>query len=191
MHFRWLALKGLPPSRILDDVSNSDKSKLPRVRKMNFLNVKSSKTSLNKTSKRLCNGIWQKQLLILKFEKGFFVDQTIFSWLQNMDQVTVKWNSKFEVVKISSRLNKVEKIASKSIVLIALDNKSTLPFILDNFHITMKYLECAPADDPMFSPVKTWVVEDSNGSIADWSINELVVELAAMSVAERVATSNS
>jgi len=29
----------------------------------------------------------QKQLLILKLEKEFLVDQTIFSWLQNMDQV--------------------------------------------------------------------------------------------------------
>ena len=29
------------------------------------------------------------------------------------------------------------KIASKSIVLIAVDNNSTLPFILDNFHITI------------------------------------------------------
>ena len=86
MHFRWLALKGLPPCRILDDARNSDKSKLPRVRKTNLLNVKSSKISLNKTSKTLCNVIWQKQLLILKFEKGFFVDQTTFSWLQNMDQ---------------------------------------------------------------------------------------------------------
>ena len=86
MHFWWLALKGLPPCRILDDARNSDKSKLPRVRKTNLLNVKSSKISLNKTSKTLCNVIWQKQLLILKFEKGFFVDQTTFSWLQNMDQ---------------------------------------------------------------------------------------------------------
>jgi len=41
-----------------------------------------------------CNGtlllivkMQQKQLLILKLEKGFLVDQTIFSWLQNMDQV--------------------------------------------------------------------------------------------------------
>ena len=92
MHFRWLALKGLPPCRILDDARNSDKSKLPRVRKTNLLNVKSSKISLNKTSKTLCNGIWQKQLLILKLEKGFLVDQTIFSWLQNMDQVSVKWS---------------------------------------------------------------------------------------------------
>ena len=27
-----------------------------------------------------------------KLEKGFLVDQTIFSWLQNMDQVSVKWS---------------------------------------------------------------------------------------------------
>ena len=70
MHFRWLALKGLPPCRILDDARNSDKSKLPRVRKTNLLNVKSSKISLNKTSETLGNGIWEKQLLILKLEKG-------------------------------------------------------------------------------------------------------------------------
>ena len=92
MHFRWLALKGLPPWRIRDDASSSDKIKLPRVRKTNILNVKSSKISLNKTSKTLCNGIWEKQLLILKLEKGFLVDQTIFFWLQNMDQVSVKWS---------------------------------------------------------------------------------------------------
>ena len=37
-------------------------------------------------------------------------------------------------------------VPSKSAVLNALDNNSTPPFILDNFHITMKYLECAQAD---------------------------------------------
>ena len=39
-------LKGFPPWRIRDDASNSDKNKLPRVRKTNLL--KSSKISLNK-----------------------------------------------------------------------------------------------------------------------------------------------
>ena len=45
IHFEfrpWLALKGLPPWRILNDASNSDKSKLLQVRKTNSLNVKSS-----------------------------------------------------------------------------------------------------------------------------------------------------
>ena len=75
----------------------------------------------------LCNRIWQKQLLILKFEKGFFLNQIIFSWLQNMDQVNqcqvttyvmlvvfyflnaIKWKAKFEAVKINSKLDKVDK----------------------------------------------------------------------------------
>ena len=43
--------------------------------------------------------------------------------------------------------------------------------------------------DPMFAPVKTGALEDSHGSF-DWSINVVVVELAAMSVVERVTTSN-
>ena len=43
--------------------------------------------------------------------------------------------------------------------------------------------------DPMFAPVKTGEVEDSNGSL-DWSINVFVVKLAEMSVVERVTTSN-
>ena len=42
MHFRWLALKGFPLWRILYDATTSDRSKLPRVRKTNSLNVKSS-----------------------------------------------------------------------------------------------------------------------------------------------------
>ena len=63
-----------------------------------------------------------------------------------MDQVRVKWKSKFEAVKINSKLDIVKNISSKSIVLIAVDNNSTRPFILDNFHITIKCLECAPAD---------------------------------------------
>ena len=91
-HIPWLALKGFPPWRIRDDARNSDKSKLPPVRKTNLFNVKSSKICLNKTSKTLSNGIWQKRLSILKLEKGFLVNQTIFSWLQNMDQVSVKWS---------------------------------------------------------------------------------------------------
>ena len=61
----------------------------------------------------------------------------------------------------------------------ALDNNSMLHFILDIFHITMKY----------FAAVKTGVVEDSNGSL-HWSINEIVVEWAATSVVKRVTTSN-
>ena len=73
----WLAPKGLPPWRILDDARNSDKSKLPLVRKQ-FIDVKSPYISLHKTSKKLFNGIWQKQLLILKFHKGFFVISVAF-----------------------------------------------------------------------------------------------------------------
>ena len=104
------ARKGLSLCSILDDASNSDKSKLPRVRKTNLLNVKSSKISLNKTSKTLCNGIWQKQLLILKFEKGFFVNQYFLDykiWIKSV--INVKWKSKFEAVKINSKLDKVDK----------------------------------------------------------------------------------
>ena len=46
-----------------------------------------------------------------------------------------------------------------------------------------------PLMDPMFAGVKIGAVEDSNGSL-DRSINVVVVELAAMSVVERVTTSN-
>ena len=56
----------------------------------------------------LCNGIWQKQLLILKVEKGFFVDRTILSWLPKMDQVSVQWKSKFKAVKANSKLDIVD-----------------------------------------------------------------------------------
>ena len=48
-----------------------------------------------KTNSSPCKGIWQKQLLILKFEKGFlsikqyFLDYKIW----NMYQVSVKWKS--------------------------------------------------------------------------------------------------
>ena len=90
----------------------------------------------------VCNGIWQKQLLILKFEKGFFVDQTIFSWLLRFTTYgwsSVKW--KFEAVKLQNWTPLTKNSQSKSIVLIALDKNSTLPFILVNFHITMKFLE--------------------------------------------------
>ena len=60
-------------------------------------------------------------------------------------------------VKINSKLDKVDnKIASKSIVLIAIDNNPTLPFILDNFHIAVKYLECAPTDGSYVCTCKNW-----------------------------------
>ena len=81
-----------------------------------------------------------------------------------------------------------KKIASKSIVLVALDNNSTLPFILDNFHIIMKYLEFAPPDGSYVCTVKTGAVKDSNGSLY-WSINEFVVVRAATSVVEQVTNS--
>ena len=73
-----------------------------------------------------------------------------------MDQVSVKWKSKFEAVKINSKLDIVDKLASKSIVFIAFDNNLTLSFNLDNFHITMKYLECAPADGSYVCTCKNW-----------------------------------
>ena len=44
--------------------------------------------------------------------------------------------------------------------------------------------------DPMFAPVKTGAVEDSNG-LLDWSINVFVVELAVISVVELVTTVDS
>ena len=40
--------------------------------------------------------------------------------------------------------------------LIAVDNNSTLPFILDIFHITMKYLESALADGSYVCTCKNW-----------------------------------
>ena len=46
-----------------------------------------------------------------------------------------------------------------------------------------------PLTDPMFAPVKIGAVEDNNGSL-DSLINVVVVELAAVSVVERVTSSN-
>ena len=87
-----LHLKGFRRDVFVMTRAAQTKASYHEFEKQILLNVKSSKISLNKTSKTLCNGIWQKQLLILKLEKGFLVDQTIFSWLQNMDQVSVKWS---------------------------------------------------------------------------------------------------
>ena len=81
-----------------------------------------------------------------------------------------------------------KKIASKSIVLVALDNNSTLPFILDNFTLPWNIWNLHPLMDPMFAPVKTGAVKDSNGSLY-WSINEFVVVRAATSVVEQVTNS--
>ena len=58
--------------------------------------------------------------------------------------------------KLIQNWTSLTKIASKSIVLIAVDNNSTLPFILDIFHITVKYLECAPADGSYVCTCKNW-----------------------------------
>ena len=92
---------------------------LKRLRKDVFLMTRAPQTkaswSLTTSSKNnfiecevVCNGIWQKQLLILKFEKGFFVDQTIFSCITKLYKtwlVRVKW--KFEAAKFKS--DKVDK----------------------------------------------------------------------------------
>ena len=121
----------------------------------------------------LCSRIWQKQLLILKFEKGFFGDQTIFSWLQNTDQV-----SQCQVKVLSLRLWKSIQNWTKSSFNQSSSSLSitiqrfrsfwtifTLPWNIWNVHLLM---------DLMFATVKTGAVEDSNGSL-DWSINEIVV----------------
>ena len=55
--------------------------------KMQWHSVSDSKMQLQK---RFVTESDKKQLLILKLEKGFLADQTIFSWLQNIDQVSVK-----------------------------------------------------------------------------------------------------
>jgi len=49
-----------------------------------------------------------------------------------------------------------EDAALKSIVLITLDNNSTLLSILDNFHITMKYLEGTSTDECYVCTCKIW-----------------------------------
>ena len=58
MHFRWLALKGLPPWRILDDATQT---------KASYHEFEKQIYWIWNRLKTLCNGIWQKQLLILKF----------------------------------------------------------------------------------------------------------------------------
>ena len=79
MHFRWLALKGLPPWRIFwwREQLRQKQATTPEFEKQIYLMC---------LCEIVCNGIWQRQLLILKFAKGFLVDQTIFSWFQNMDE---------------------------------------------------------------------------------------------------------
>ena len=126
---------------------------------------------------------------MLKFEKGFFCRSNnifLIIWIKSVSNESLGLKL-WKLIQNWTKLTK--KIASKSIVLIAVDNNSTLPFILDNFHITMKYLDVRPLMDPMFAPVKTGAVKDSNGSLY-WSINELVVGRAATSVVERVTNSN-
>ena len=56
--------------------------------KMQWHSVSDSKMQLQKRFVTESDNL--KQLLILKLKKGFLVDQTIFSWLQNIDQVSVK-----------------------------------------------------------------------------------------------------
>ena len=142
--------------------------------------MKSSKIILTKTSKTLCNGIWQKQLLILKFEQGFFVDLVI-NYRSSQCQVKL-W-------KLIQNWAKMTKNSFKFNRLHRLDNKPTLPFILENFHIHLPWniWNVHPLMDPI--SVKSDAVEDSTG-LLNWSINVFVVELAAMSVVGRVTTSN-
>ena len=93
-------------------------------------------------------------------------------------------------MKINSKLDKVDKISRQSQSSSSLSitirrflsfwTIFTLPWNIWNVH---------PLMDPMFAPVKIGAVEDSDGSL-DWSINVVVVELAAMSVVERVTASN-
>ena len=108
----------------------------------------------------LFTGIWQKQLLIVKFEKGFFVDQTILSLTLSWSIFCNQWKSKFEAVKNNSKLDKVDRSSIKVNLLIAVDNWTifSLPWNIWNEHLLM---------DPMFKPVKTGAMEDSNGSL-DW-----------------------
>ena len=50
-------------------------------------------------------------------------------------------------------------------VLIAPDNNPTLPFILDNFHIAMKYLERAAADGSLVGTLFGVLSPDHVGSL--------------------------
>ena len=65
MHFRWLALKRLPPWRISwwRERLRQKQATTPEFEKQIYLMC---------LCEIVCNGIWQRQLLILKFEKGFF-----------------------------------------------------------------------------------------------------------------------
>ena len=65
MHFRCLALKRLPPWRISwwRERLRQKQATTPEFEKQIYLMC---------LCEIVCNGIWQRQLLILKFEKGFF-----------------------------------------------------------------------------------------------------------------------
>ena len=65
MHFRCLALKRLPPWRISwwRERLRQKQATTPEFEKQIYLMC---------PCEIVCNGIWQRQLLILKFEKGFF-----------------------------------------------------------------------------------------------------------------------
>ena len=88
MHFRWLALKRLPPWRISwwRERLRQKQATTPEFEKQIYLMC-------------LCeivrNGIWQRQLLILKFEKGFFFKldvsvQVLTKWFCNRGLLAVK-----------------------------------------------------------------------------------------------------
>ena len=112
-------------------------------------------SNLNKISRTIGNGIWPKhQRLQVKFGKGFL------SILEYFNERITKYGSK--KVKVGccenhSKLYKADEDAAlKSIVLIALDNNSTLLSILDNFYITMKYLEGTSTDGCYVCTCKNW-----------------------------------
>ena len=76
----------------------------------------------------------------------------------------LKW--KFEAVKVQNWLKLTKNSQSNSFVLIALDNISRLSGQFSNYHkIFGNYV--LPLMDPLYAPVKTGAVEDSNGSL-DW-----------------------
>ena len=152
MHFRWLA-QGLPPWRISwwREQLRQKQSTTPGFKKQIYLMC---------LCEIVCNGIWQRQLLILKFEKGFFGRSNNIFLISKYG--SIKW--KFEAGKINPKQAKVGKVSNQSC-----QSSSSLSITIGRFlsfstiHNTMKY--CAPAGGSYDCTCKTWSGGLSNGPL--------------------------
>ena len=153
MHFRWLVLKGLPPWRISwwREQLRQKQATTPEFEKQIYLMC---------LGVIVCNGIWQRQLLILKFEKGFFGRSNNIFFISKYE--SIKW--KFEAGKISPKQAKVGKVSIQSC-----QSSSSLSITIRRFlsfstiYNTMKYY--VPADRSYDCTCKNWSGELSNGPL--------------------------